>query len=48
MLRNPEPELITVTKDGLCMKYLKVRNNEIPITKAIKIFRVHEILSHFL
>lgn len=39
MPRNPEPELITVTKDGLRMKYLKVRNSEIPITKAIKIFK---------
>lgn len=39
MPRNPEPELITVTKDGLRMKYLNVRNSEIPITKAIKIFK---------
>lgn len=39
MPRNPEPELITVTKDGLRMKYLKMRNSEIPIRKAIKIFK---------
>ena len=36
---NPEPELITVAKDGLRMKYLKVRNSEIPITKTIKIVK---------
>lgn len=39
MPRNPEPELITVIKDSLHMKYLKVKKGQIHITTAIKIFK---------
>ena len=48
MPRHREPELIRVTKEGLGVKCLKVKNSQIHITKAIKIFReLHEVLSLF-
>lgn len=39
MPRNSELELMTVTKEGLHVKSPKVKNGQIHITKAIKIFK---------
>lgn len=41
MPRDLEPELITVTKKDLHLKYSRVKNGQIHITKTIKIFQGH-------